>query len=129
MTNDSEIIHVYSLSIHLCANRYVHGNSLPLTSFFLNPPSFRDRSSGYIEDTMTCDLSLSLAILLQRARCVSTESSAIAAINASSFLNLTNGNSLTEFDFEARLDSASELPMRLQRLVKLIQTKGNDALF
>jgi len=78
---------------------------------------------------MTCDLSLSLAILLQRARCVSPKSSAIAAINASSFLNLTNGNSLTESDFEARLDSASELPMRLQRLVKLIQTKGNDALF
>lgn len=42
---------------------------------------------------MTCNLSLSLAILLQRARCVSPESSAIVAINASSSPNFTNGNS------------------------------------
>jgi len=37
-TNDSDTIcvYVYCLSIHFCANhRYVHGNSLPLTSFFL----------------------------------------------------------------------------------------------
>jgi len=37
--------------------------------------------------------------------------------------------SLTEFDFEARLGSASGSPMRLQRLVKFVQTKGSDALF